>query len=114
MFGPLGFWEILFILALALLIFGPKKLPEIGRTLGRSLGEFRRATTDLKRSIETEIDADERAAKRSTSTPQLPEKNDSGETPSSGASPDVTGPSVTGPSVTGPGVTGQGVGSQNG
>jgi len=57
MLGSLGFQEIALILVLALLIFGPKKLPEIGRTLGRSLGEFRRATTDLKRSIEQEINA---------------------------------------------------------
>ena len=57
MLGSLGFQEILLILGLALLIFGPKKLPEIGKTLGRSLGEFKRATSDLKRSIEREIDA---------------------------------------------------------
>lgn len=61
MFGSLGFPEITFILILALLIFGPRKLPEIGRTLGRGLGEFRRATNDLKRSIETEIAAEEAA-----------------------------------------------------
>lgn len=53
--GPLGVPELLFILVLALLIFGPRKLPEIGKTLGRAMGEFRRATTDLKRSINTEI-----------------------------------------------------------
>jgi sec-independent protein translocase protein TatA len=57
MLGSLGFQESLLILGLALLIFGPKKLPEIGKTLGRSLGEFKRATSDLKRSIETEINA---------------------------------------------------------
>ena len=59
MFGSLGFQEILLILVLALLIFGPRKLPEIGRTLGKSLGEFRRATNDLKRSIEQEVRAEE-------------------------------------------------------
>lgn len=59
MIGSLGFQEILLILVLALLIFGPRKLPEIGRTLGRSLGEFRRATNDLKRSIEQEVRSEE-------------------------------------------------------
>lgn len=59
MFGSLGFQEILVILVLALLIFGPRKLPEIGRTLGKSLAEFRRATNELKRSIENEVQADE-------------------------------------------------------
>jgi len=59
MFGSLGMQEILIILVLALLIFGPRKLPEIGRTLGKSLGEFRRATNELKRSIEQEVRAEE-------------------------------------------------------
>ena len=59
MFGSLGFPEILFILVLALLIFGPRRLPEVGRTIGKGLSEFRRATNDLKRSIETEISIEE-------------------------------------------------------
>jgi TatA/E family protein of Tat protein translocase len=59
MFGSLGFQEILVILVLALLIFGPRKLPEIGRTLGKSLAEFRKATNELKRSIENEVQAEE-------------------------------------------------------
>jgi TatA/E family protein of Tat protein translocase len=58
-FGSLGFPEILFILVLALLIFGPRRLPEVGRTIGKGLSEFRRATHDLKRSIETEIALEE-------------------------------------------------------
>jgi len=56
MFGPIGMQEMLFILAAALLIFGPRKLPELGRTLGRGMAEFRRATSDLKRSIDVELD----------------------------------------------------------
>jgi TatA/E family protein of Tat protein translocase len=59
MFGPLGFPELVFILVLALLIFGPKRLPEIGRTLGKGMAQFRRATTDLKRTIESEIALEE-------------------------------------------------------
>lgn len=55
MFGSLGFAEILFILVLALLVFGPRRLPEVGRTLGKTLREFRRATSDLKRSVEREM-----------------------------------------------------------
>lgn len=60
MFGSLGFQEVALILVLALLIFGPRKLPEIGRTLGKAMGEFRRATSDLKRSIENEVDLEDR------------------------------------------------------
>jgi TatA/E family protein of Tat protein translocase len=60
MFGPLGVPELLFILALALLIFGPKRLPEVGRTIGKGMAEFRRASSDLKRTIEQEVDLEER------------------------------------------------------
>ncbi len=60
MFGPIGMQEMLFIMAAALLIFGPRKLPELGRTLGRGMAEFRRATSDLKRSIDIEIDDEKR------------------------------------------------------
>ncbi len=53
--GPLGVPEMLFILVLVLLIFGPKRLPEVGRMVGKGLGEFRRASNELKRSIQTEL-----------------------------------------------------------
>ena len=46
--------ELLLILAIALIVLGPKKLPEIARTLGRGLSEFRRATGELKESIDLE------------------------------------------------------------
>lgn len=60
MFGPLGFQEVLFILVIALLIFGPKRLPELGRTIGKGMAQFRKASNDLKRSIETEIALEDR------------------------------------------------------
>lgn len=63
MFGSLGFPEILFILVLALLVFGPRRLPEVGRTVGRALGEFRRATGDLKRSFDQETSSFEQEAR---------------------------------------------------
>jgi len=59
MIGPLGVPELLFILVLALLVFGPKRLPEIGRTIGKGLAEFRRASNDLKRTINTELALEE-------------------------------------------------------
>jgi TatA/E family protein of Tat protein translocase len=64
MIGSLGLPELLFIMVLALLVFGPRKLPEIGRTLGRALGEFRRATSDLKRTLDVEMSAEERTVKQ--------------------------------------------------
>jgi TatA/E family protein of Tat protein translocase len=58
MFG-IGMPEMLIILAVALIIFGPKRLPELAKSLGRALGEFRRATSDLKQTIETDTGLDE-------------------------------------------------------
>ncbi len=55
MLGSIGAPEFIFILLVALLIFGPRKLPEIGRTLGKGLGEFRRATNELKRTLDAEM-----------------------------------------------------------
>src|SRR5437660_12932238 len=56
MFGPIGMPELVLIFLVALLVFGPKKLPELGRSLGRGLAEFKRASEDLKRTIEDEIE----------------------------------------------------------
>ena len=55
MFG-IGTTELLFILVIALVVLGPSKLPQIARSLGKGLAEFRRVTTDVKRTIEAEAD----------------------------------------------------------
>jgi TatA/E family protein of Tat protein translocase len=60
--GSLGLPEIAFIFVLALLIFGPKKLPEIGRTVGKGVAEFRKATNELKRTLNTELVLEETPA----------------------------------------------------
>jgi TatA/E family protein of Tat protein translocase len=59
MFGSLGIPELLVIFVVALLVFGPKRLPEIGRTLGKALGEFKKATDELKNTIEREVHVEE-------------------------------------------------------
>lgn len=53
--GPLGTQELIFIFFLALLLFGPKKLPELGRTIGKAMTEFRRAQSELKASFDREM-----------------------------------------------------------
>jgi sec-independent protein translocase protein TatA len=53
--GPVGYPEMVFIFVLALLLFGPKKLPELGRTLGKALTEFNRAKNDLKATFDREM-----------------------------------------------------------
>lgn len=47
--------ELMLILAIALLVFGPKKLPEFGRTIGKSLREFRRATNEVRQELRAEL-----------------------------------------------------------
>ncbi len=51
----LGFPELVVIFVIALLVFGPRKLPELGRSLGKSLAEFKMATNELKRTWEEEV-----------------------------------------------------------
>ena len=53
--GPLGTQELVFIFILALLLFGPKKLPELGKTIGKAMTEFRKAQSDLKATFDREM-----------------------------------------------------------
>ena len=55
MIGTLGTPEMIFIFILALVLFGPKKLPELGRTVGKALTEFRRASAELKTTFDREL-----------------------------------------------------------
>ncbi len=55
MFG-MGMPEILLILAIALIVIGPKKLPDLARSLGRAMGEFKRATNDFRETMEIDTD----------------------------------------------------------
>src|SRR5213083_2059106 len=53
--GPVGVQEMIIIFLVALVLFGPKKLPELGKTLGKALTEFRRAQSELKSTFETHM-----------------------------------------------------------
>ncbi len=66
MFGTLGGPELFLILVIALIVFGPRKLPEIGQSMGRMLREFRKASSEFKRTVEDEVEADRRQT-----TPQI-------------------------------------------
>ena len=59
MFGSIGMPELIIILVIALIIFGPRKLPELGKSLGRSINEFKRASADLQNTLEQEIKLEE-------------------------------------------------------
>ena len=62
--GPIGMPEMLVILVIALVVFGPRKLPELGRSLGRSLNEFKKASNELRSTLEDEIRIEEQKEQR--------------------------------------------------
>lgn len=59
MFGSIGLPELIVIFVIALLIFGPKKLPEVGKSVGRAIREFKKASDELRSKVEEEINASE-------------------------------------------------------
>jgi sec-independent protein translocase protein TatA len=75
MFGSIGMPELVIILVIALIIFGPRKLPELGKSLGKSINEFKKASTELQNTLEKEIqieeqkERDEKAAKAAAQAP---------------------------------------------
>ena len=64
MFGSIGMPELVIILVIALIIFGPRKLPELGRSLGKSIGEFKRASNELRHTLDEEIRVEEQKEQR--------------------------------------------------
>ena len=81
MFGPIGMPELIIIFVIALIIFGPRKLPELGRSLGKSLAEFKRASNELKSTLEEEIRVEEEQRSsidtiKAASAPRVPRADD--------------------------------------
>jgi len=72
MFGSIGGPELIVIFVVALLIFGPRKLPELGRSVGRGLAEFRKAATDLRETLDREVSRDELQRQRSLPATEAP------------------------------------------
>jgi sec-independent protein translocase protein TatA len=72
MFGPIGTGELIIIFVIALIVFGPRKLPELGRSLGRSLNEFKRASNELRNSLEEEVRVEEEREASAARTPEDP------------------------------------------
>ena len=87
MFGPIGVWEMVIILVIALIVFGPRKLPELGRSLGKSLGEFKRASNELRNTLDEEIRVEERRAPKAAAP-----KTGPAAAPPSGDAPGATEP----------------------
>ena len=72
MFGSVGVPELIIIFTIALIIFGPRKLPELGKSLGRSLAEFKRASNELKSTLDEEIRLEERRSAERQEPPRVP------------------------------------------
>jgi sec-independent protein translocase protein TatA len=72
MFGSIGMPELIIILVIALIIFGPRKLPELGRSLGRSINEFKKASNELRSTLEEEIRVEEQKERTQTAAPATP------------------------------------------
>jgi TatA/E family protein of Tat protein translocase len=72
MFGSVGVPELIIIFTIALIIFGPRKLPELGKSLGRSLAEFKRASNELKNTLDEEIRLEERRSAERQQPPRVP------------------------------------------
>ena len=90
MFGPLGVPEMLVILVIALIFFGPKKLPDLGKSLGKSIAEFKRASSELRNTLEEEVRQDERKTALATTAAVTPVPPlDTVETPAEGDSDTV-------------------------
>lgn len=59
MLGPIGMQELIIIFVIALIVFGPRKLPQLGKSLGKSIAEFKRASNELRNTLEDEIRVEE-------------------------------------------------------
>ncbi len=72
MFGSIGMPELIIIFVIALIIFGPRKLPELGRSLGKSIAEFKKASNELRSTLEEEIRLEEQRASIDAAKAQTP------------------------------------------
>ena len=64
MFGPIGWPEIIIILIVALLLFGAKRLPEIGRSMGKAIKEFKKSFKDVTDELDNDLDSPEKEEKK--------------------------------------------------
>ncbi|MDY7000323.1 MAG: Sec-independent protein translocase protein TatB [Thermodesulfobacteriota bacterium] len=99
MFG-IGTTELLVILLVALVVLGPKKLPQIARSLGKALGEFKRVSSDVKSKIDLEVENLEREEKTQKAKSELLPEDYAAETAAASAAPDAaTGGATAGPAA---------------
>jgi Tat protein translocase TatB subunit len=93
MFGTLGGPELFLIFVVALIVFGPRKLPEIGKSLGRMMSEFRRASNDFRSTIESEVESEKIRESMRIEPPKVEKvkKKDTTAEPGGGPAPKAEG-----------------------
>ena len=94
MFGSLGMPELVIIFVIALIVFGPRKLPELGKSLGKSLAEFKRASNELRNSLEEEIRVEEERERTPKVTPAATTTTAAAATPATSSETPVSSTSV--------------------
>ncbi len=91
MFGSIGMQELIIIFVIALIIFGPRKLPDLGKSLGKSIAEFKRASNELRSTLEDEIRVEEQKLAKPAAAPEV--------APTEAAAPEVATTEVAPPEV---------------
>ena len=99
MFGSIGMPELMIIFVIALIIFGPRKLPELGRSMGKSLSEFKRASNDLKNTLDEEIRIEDKPPPSQSARPKAaaPAVEEDKPPPSQSARPKAAEPAAPAP-----------------
>ena len=93
MLGSIGMPELILIFIVALIVFGPKKLPEIGKSLGKGLAEFKKASDDFKQSIQKEVDGLKEESRVETPAAPAPAPSSAAAAPSALPAPPPVEPS---------------------
>lgn len=101
MFGTLGGPELFLILVIALIVFGPRKLPEIGKSMGRMMAEFRKASNEFRQTIESEVEAEKIREAARIEIPRL-DPGSSSAPKAAPAPPEEPAPAVDPPPADGP------------
>jgi TatA/E family protein of Tat protein translocase len=89
--GPFGMQELILIFVVALIFFGPRKLPELGRSLGKGINEFKRASNELRSTLDDEIRQEERKTATPVPAPQVLTPHETPALPAPGGSDTIEG-----------------------
>ncbi len=99
MFGSIGMQELIIIFVIALIIFGPRRLPDLGKSLGKSIAEFKRASNELRNTLEDEIRVEEQRQAAPATAPEPAAPAQTATTASTTTASTTTTPTTTTPTT---------------